>query len=138
MEIHTARRRGAKVGLEREIKELKAIALLYRRRNRFALSLDILNAALDIEQSLYGTQSQQVALTLYQIGETLCDLSRYDEARSYFGRAVQIWQVLNPHDTESMLGYSNALTKLQEQATREDEAEQQSGVISREVDSDAA
>lgn len=105
--------------LDREIRELKAIATLYHRRGRFDLAVEILHSALAIESSSYTERSLPAAVTLYQIGEMLCDAGKYVDAKPYFEKAITIWQELHPTDTESMVYHSNALTRLQEHAKHE-------------------
>ncbi len=106
--------------LEREIREMKKIALLYSKRGRLELSLEILKTVADMECRSYGERSRPVALTIYQIAETRCNLSQFKEARENFEQAVNIWQELHPADLESVLGYSNALTRMQTEAAKEE------------------
>jgi TolA-binding protein len=60
-----------------------------------------------------GSNSEQVAVALYGLGELYSDQGRYNEATDFFKRAVGLWVKLHPADAESVLWFSDSLLKLQ-------------------------
>lgn len=106
---------GFSVDIEREIREVKRIAAVYASRGRLSLAIQILQTALELQTGLHGPNSLPCAETAYQIAELMCDNNQFDEARPYFERAVNAWQEQHPRDSISMMWYSEALMRLQEQ-----------------------
>jgi hypothetical protein len=104
--------------VEREIREVKRIAAIYARRGKLPLAIQIMQTALDLETGLYGVKGLPCAETAYQIAELMCDNNQFAEARPFFERAVSAWQEHHPNDSIGFMWYSEALTRLQEQANR--------------------
>jgi tetratricopeptide (TPR) repeat protein len=109
------------VDLEREIREVKRIAALYARRGRLPLAIQILETALQLQRGTYGEYGLQCADTAYQIAELMCDNNQFNEARQYFEKAVDIWTHHHPNETKSMMWYTDALTRLQQNAEDDEE-----------------
>lgn len=101
--------------IEREIREVKRIAAVYASRGRLSLAIQILKTALELQTGIHGPNGLPCAETAYQIAELMCDNNQFEEARPYFERAVNAWQEQHPRDSISMMWYSEALMRLQEE-----------------------
>src|SRR5947209_4904634 len=105
--------------MEREIRDLQAIASVYRKRGKPQLAAEILKTAADMQKTVLGPSNMEVAKTLYELGEVYCDLERFDDARQVFEEAVRIWGIHHPEAAQDLLNFTNALVRLQEQSESE-------------------
>jgi tetratricopeptide (TPR) repeat protein len=69
---------------------LHDLALLYRRQGRYEEAIESLEAALAIDESVYGPRGLNVATRLAAIGQAYRDAQRYDDAALALERALRI------------------------------------------------
>ncbi|HEX7659986.1 MAG TPA: tetratricopeptide repeat protein [Pseudonocardiaceae bacterium] len=79
-----------------EAKALKSLALIYRQAGDPGRAATVFEQTLDIMRESASRRSQ--ALILVDLGETLTDLERLDDADRYLDEAFRLLSTLNPPD----------------------------------------
>ena len=108
--------------MDQEIKDLQAIAAVYRRRGKLPLATQIMHAVLQMQESYYGHNSSAVAKTLSELGDLYCDQQMFEQGREYLSRAADLWQAHHPERTDVIL-FADTLARLEEEMDRQPIAE---------------
>lgn len=102
--------------VKQEIRDLKVIATVYKRRGKYTLAADVLNTVLQLEAQAYGPDSAEVALTKCELAEVLCELQQYKKARKLMMESASIWREHKPDGVGQAIEFTNALQQWQEHA----------------------
>ena len=110
------------MAVEQEIKDLQAIAAVYKKRGKLPLATQILHAVLQMQETLYGPASPAVAKTLSELGDLYCDRQMYDQGREYLSQAADLWQKQHPERLDVIL-FADTLARLEQEQGKEPVAE---------------
>ena len=115
------------IDYEREVKQLKMIAALYRKRSLLREAEHVYKTVISLQEKYLGFRHAEVALSSYQLAEVYADLGQYALAKPLYTRAVQVWQdlaamnLIKPAET---VFFMDALTALELQKNHEAAGEQ--------------
>jgi uncharacterized protein HemY len=102
--------------MDQEIKDLQAIAAVYKKRGKLALATQITHAILQMQESYYGHDSSAVAKTLSELGDLYCDQELFEQGRAYLTAAADLWHKHHPERTDVIL-FADTLARLAEQTS---------------------
>jgi len=95
-----------------ELEQLRQAAMQYKVDGNLSLSEQIYRTLLDLEVTVFGSESSAVALYLYKIAELQFEQNRAAEGNELLRHAVAIWEIAHPCDYVSLLGYTEAVGKV--------------------------
>jgi tetratricopeptide (TPR) repeat protein len=110
------------IDYEREVKQLKMIAALYKKRSLLREAEHVYKTVISLQEKYLGFCHAEVALTCYQLAEVYSDLGQYALARPLYARAVEVWQdlaTLNLIQPTETVFFMDALTALELQKQKE-------------------
>ena len=118
------------IDYDQEVRQMKTIAALYKKRSKFREAEHIYKTIISLQEKYLGVYSADIALTCYQLAEVYSDLGQYAQARPLFERSVNIWeelgrlQMIKPEDT---IYFMDALIELQLRSEAEEGSHESEG-----------